>query len=68
MLAMTTSDIIQRLLKTGMSQAEIARRVGMHQPTICRWANGGAPDGADRALALKDLLAQREIESQAATQ
>ena len=52
-------EILRALLASGMTQAEVARAVKMHQPTICRWANGAAPDSADRALALQALLVSR---------
>lgn len=32
---------VARLLATGLSQAEVARRTGIPRPTVCTWAGGG---------------------------
>lgn len=58
----TTQDIIRQLRAAGMSQSEIARRIGMPQPRVSRWEAGEVPTGADDALKLAQLL--REVEAQ----
>lgn len=58
----TTQDIIRQLRATGLSQSEIARRIGMPQPRVSRWEAGEVPTGADDALKLAQLL--REVEAQ----
>lgn len=61
----TTQDIIRQLRAAGMSQSEIARRIGMPQPRVSRWEAGEVPTGADDALKLAQLL--REVEAQQQT-
>lgn len=58
----TTQDIIRQLRAAGLSQSEIARRIGMPQPRVSRWEAGEVPTGADDALKLAQLL--REVEAQ----
>ena len=41
--------------KTGISQAELARRAEMHQPAIARIERGGIDVSASRWLRLLDL-------------
>lgn len=50
------TGIIKQLRSFGLSQSEIARRVGIPQSRISRWENGQVPTGADDALRLADLL------------
>lgn len=57
----TTQDIIRQLRAAGLSQSEIARRIGMPQPRVSRWEAGEVPTGADDALKLAQLL--REVEA-----
>lgn len=51
-----TTDLLTRLRNGGMTQVEIARRTGIPQPRLSRWANGEAPDSADDALKIKALV------------
>lgn len=55
----TTLDLIKQLRAAGLSQSEIARRSGIPQPRISRWAGGATPTGADDALRLAQLA--REV-------
>lgn len=50
------SDLIQRLRVHGLSQTEIARRTGISQPKISRWAGGAVPRSAVEALKLASLV------------
>lgn len=50
-----TIDILNRLREKGFSQTEIAKRTGIAQPRLSRWASGRVPAGADDALALLEL-------------
>lgn len=52
-----TTSTVRRLRKAGMSQAAIAREVGVSQPTIAKWEAGKAPKAADAAIRLQ-LLGQ----------
>jgi transcriptional regulator with XRE-family HTH domain len=52
-----TTDLIQRLRASGLSQSEIARRSGIPQPRLSRWEAGQVPDAADDALKLAALVA-----------
>jgi predicted XRE-type DNA-binding protein len=52
----TTTALIRALTDSGLSQMEIARRTGIPQPRLSRWANGETPDAADDALKLKALV------------
>ena len=51
----TTTEILRSLLGAGLSQSEIARRTGIPQPRLSRWAAGDTPVSADDALRLVDL-------------
>lgn len=51
-----TSDLIRELRLIPMSQSEISRRTGIPQPRISRWESSGAPQSADDALKVADLL------------
>jgi len=53
-----TTDLLQRLKAHRLSQLEIARRTGIPQPRLSRWANGTTPTGADDALKLAALVAE----------
>lgn len=64
----TTQDIIRQLRAAGMSQSEIARRIGMPQPRVSRWEAGEVPTGADDALRLAQLLREVEAKQQSAPQ
>lgn len=51
-----TTDLLKRLREGhGLSQTEIAKRTGIPQPRLSRWAAGHTPDTADDALKLKAL-------------
>lgn len=50
------TSIIKQLRSLGLSQSEIARRVGIPQSRVSRWESGQVPTGADDALRLADLL------------
>lgn len=52
-----TTTTVKRLRQAGMSQAAIAREVGVSQPTIAKWEAGKAPKAADAAIRLQ-LLGQ----------
>lgn len=54
-----TTNMVKRLRQAGMSQAAIARNVGISQPTIAKWESGKAPKAADAAMKLQQL--DREI-------
>ncbi|WP_169141164.1 helix-turn-helix domain-containing protein [Aromatoleum toluolicum] len=54
----TVQEIILRLRAAGYSQTRIANEIGAPQPRISRWERGEAPDSADDALKLANLLAQ----------
>lgn len=58
----TTQDLLRRLRERKLSQTEIARRTGIPQPRLSRWANGEVPDAADDALKLAALVADLEAE------
>lgn len=47
-------DLLKRVLSR-LSQAEVARRTGIPQPTLSRWANGGMPDASDDTIKLVAL-------------
>lgn len=51
----STTTILRRLIEGGLSQTEIARRTGIPQPRLSRWADGSAPSAADDALKLLKL-------------
>jgi predicted XRE-type DNA-binding protein len=51
----TTCQILRALLDLGLSQTEIARRTGIPQPRLSRWAAGEVPASADDVLRLADL-------------
>ena len=55
---MTTSELIEALLASGISQAELSRRSGIPQPRMSRWQAGVVPVGADDALRLHALHAE----------
>lgn len=57
----STQAIILELRSKGLSQSEIARRIGMPQPRVSRWEAGEVPTGADDALKLAALL--REVQA-----
>lgn len=48
-------DILRGLRAAGLSQSEIARRTGIPQPRLSRWAAGDVPASADDALELQRL-------------
>lgn len=50
-----TTTTVKRLRQAGMSQAAIAREVGVSQPTIAKWEAGKAPKAADAAIRLQQL-------------
>lgn len=54
----TTTDLIRELTAAGHSQSDIARKTGIPQPRLSRWAAGDTPAGADDALKLLQLHAQ----------
>lgn len=53
-----TTELIKRLRAAGLTQTEIARRSGIPQPRVSRWENGEAPDSADDALRLAQLVSE----------
>lgn len=54
-----TTNMVKRLRQAGMSQAAIARKVGISQPTVAKWESGKAPRAAEAAVKLQQL--DREI-------
>lgn len=50
-----TTTTVKRLRQAGMSQAAIAREVGVSQPTIAKWEAGKAPKAAEAAIKLQQL-------------
>lgn len=57
-----TTALIRKLLSLGMTQTAIAKRTGIPQPRLSRWAAGQPSVAADDALKLQQLL--REVEPQ----
>ncbi len=56
-----TQALIKRLRERwGMSQSEIARVTGIPQPRLSRWEAGEVATGADDALKLQALVAEKE--------
>lgn len=55
------TDLIRRLRAHGLSQTEIAKRIGIPQSKISRWEGGCAPTSADEALRLAALV--KEVET-----
>lgn len=56
----SATDLLARIFAAGLSQTEIARRTGIPQPRISRWASHGAPRSADDVLRLAALVAALE--------
>lgn len=54
----TTTDILRGLLGSGLTQTEIARRTGIPQPRLSRWAAGEVPASVDDVLRLAQLHGQ----------
>ena len=54
--ASPTHELLKRLMAEGMTQTEIAKKTGIPQPRISRWAAGDIPRGADDALKLQSLV------------
>lgn len=50
-----TTTTVKRLRQAGMSQAAIAREVGVSQPTIAKWEAGKVPKVADALVRLQKL-------------
>lgn len=57
-MAATTTELLRDLRAAKLSQSEIARRTGIPQPRLSRWANGELPAAADDALKLQALHAE----------
>lgn len=49
------AEVVGELLKR-MTQSEIARRTGISQSRVSRWAAGRAPDALNDARKLRELL------------
>lgn len=58
-----TTTILQQLLALGLTQTAIAKRTGIPQPRLSRWAAGEPPVGADDALKLQQLLMEAKERS-----
>jgi ribosome-binding protein aMBF1 (putative translation factor) len=43
-------------LRTGLSQAEVAKKLSVGQPTICRWERGDAEPSSEQATQLNKVL------------
>lgn len=54
----TTTDILRGLLRSGLTQTEIARKTGIPQPRLSRWAAGEVPASVDDVLRLARLHEQ----------
>lgn len=52
----TTTELIRQLKAKGLTQTDIAKRTGIPQPRLSKWANGRVPAGADDALKLLALF------------
>jgi len=51
----TTTQLLQRLCDSGLTQTEIARQTRIPQYRLSRWLSRGAPVGADDALRLAEF-------------
>lgn len=47
---MITPDDIRRLLSAGLTQGQLAERIGVSQPTVSRWLKGATPDPQQQAV------------------
>jgi transcriptional regulator with XRE-family HTH domain len=63
----TAQEAAQLLLNAGFSQAAIATRAGVKQPTISRILSGGLKDPAGSTLVKLNEFAD-EVEAKAATE
>ena len=48
---------VQKLVATGLSQAEISRRFGVSRSTVCRWFRGEITPSRKRARQLLEMVA-----------
>lgn len=54
---MPNADLIKsRLAEAGISQADLARELGIAQPTVCQKINGSRPFFLDEAKKLAKIL------------
>jgi predicted XRE-type DNA-binding protein len=58
------TEIVNGLLKTGLTQTEIARRTGIPQSRISRWAHAKTLGSSNDVLALVEFAKRREAELQ----
>ena len=59
---MITPDDVRQLLKTsGLTQGQLAERIGVTQPTVSRWLKGATPD-PQQELVLRDLIAAEGLQ------
>lgn len=61
----TTSTLLKELLERGWTQSMIARRTGIPQPRLSKWARGQTPSGAEDALRLQALHREAVASKQA---
>ncbi len=54
------TQIVQEIIKSGMTEVEIAAKVGASQPTINRIRNGNQKPMGELAIALIELRKERE--------
>lgn len=57
----STSNIIKRLRKLGLSQADISMQTGIPQPRLSRWEAGRAPIAAEDSLKLLALARKMQL-------
>lgn len=63
---MEARDYVLQLLDSGMTQSEIAARVGLHQPTISKVLRGDVRDVLSRNYRRLQALAQERAAAGAA--
>jgi len=63
----STTDLIRKLTERGLTQTEIAKRTGIPQPRLSRWAAGDVPQGADDALKLQQLVLELQAQPEGAS-
>ena len=55
---LTTQQMLAELLAMGLTQAQIAGRVGLRQYQVSRWRHGTVPASADYAVSIARLYAE----------
>jgi transcriptional regulator with XRE-family HTH domain len=55
---LTTQQMLAELLALGMTQTQIAAKVGLAQYQVSRWRHGTVPASADYAVGIARLYAE----------